>query len=107
MLPAPAVDNSLRLGDVQFKISQRHSLFVAQKRSGLDAQQNLVRLLVFVAQIVRIAGDDGWNIELGSQFDELVVDAHLFVPFARVVGVAVILHLYVVTVAKYLLIPRS
>ena len=68
---------------MKFKILQAHAVRVREVRGGTDAEQDFVRVLVFVVEIVSVAGHDQRNISLVMELHQLLVNSVLDVPMGR------------------------
>ena len=89
----PVVDDVARVSQMQFEIFQSHSLVIAEKRTSADAQQNLVRVLIGVRQVVPIASYHHLDIQFFGQLDQAFVNLSLDIPVSIRFRVAVILQL--------------
>ena len=104
---APPRNNITRVGHMQLKIFQAHALFVAQVRARSHAQQNLVRLLVFMCQVVSVTRHHAWNTKLLAQAIQMLVDADLYIPLMRVFRKPVVLQFKIIPISEYRLVPCS
>ena len=91
--------------NVQLKIFETHALFIAQKCSGTNAQQNLMRILIFMFQVVRITCQDNWNTQFCTELENAIIDTLLFMAVTRSIWMSVILNFEVVPIAEDPLVP--
>ena len=106
------VGNCLRIGclpprnnvfwrrQMQLKIFQAHPLFITQIRTSTNAQQNLMRLLVFVIEVMAIAGHHTRNVQFLADALDVIIDLFLLRPVTARFGMTVILQLHVVAITK-------
>ena len=96
----PVINNIARIRQVKFKILQAHSLFVAKIRARTNTKQNLVRVLIFVRQIVTITSHHHFNIKLLRKLNQALVDFRLHVPVRVRLRMSVVLQLQIIAITK-------
>ena len=69
VLVRPSSNHIFWIGDMQMKISQRHTLLIRHKRSSTNTEQNLMRLLILSIYIVSIATNNCLDPQLLRQLE--------------------------------------
>ena len=90
---------------MQIKIFQRHAFFIRNIATRTDAQQNLMRILVFLLQIVRITSYHQVQTRFLRQLHQGVINFHLLRIMCRRIWMTVILHLQIKSPVIDLRIP--
>ena len=97
----PPRNNVFWCRQMQLKILQTHPLFITQIRASADAQQNLMRFLVFVIKIMTVAGHHTGNIQFLANPLNVIIDLFLLRPVTARLGMTVILQFHIVPITKH------
>ena len=103
----PTRDQFIRRNHVQLEILERHALFVLDTRASTNTQKHLVRVLVLMLDIVRVASHHERQIKLFRELHQLLVNLVLNIPMRWRIWVTMVLHLEVETPLKGLRIPLN
>ena len=68
---------------MQLEVLQRHTVRTRKISGRTDTEQDFVRVLIFVVQIVRVTSHDKWNSGLLGDFLEFNINVILDFPVRR------------------------